>query len=104
MTRARLTFFSFWLLIFTFAGHPAKAESVAGEMSVSTTSEPVPSAPVDPDKVDLTSDNLFYDDANKKMIAEGAVEIAQDGRVVKADRVGEVTSMPIAWWQPAMLP
>ena len=39
------------------------------------------------DKVDLTSDQLFYDDLNKIVTAEGGVEIIQAGKIIKADRV-----------------
>ncbi len=78
MTAVRSLYFSLWLLMFFIVVHPAMAEIA-----------PVVTQAVveDPNKVDLTSDNLFYDDKNQKMIAEGKVEIAQAGRMVHADRV-----------------
>ena len=78
MTAVRPLYLSLWLLMLFIVVHPAMAEIVP----VTT-----PVVAEDPNKVDLTSDNLFYDDQNQKMIAEGKVEIAQAGRVVRADRV-----------------
>lgn len=81
-----LQFWLFSFLLFSSQNVMANASAVpATQAPLSTTS--TEQTVVDPNKVDLTSDNLFYDDVNQKMIAEGAVEIAQAGRVVKADRV-----------------
>jgi LPS-assembly protein len=45
------------------------------------------SIPVDPNQVDFIADKVFYDEVNQVITAEGQVEIAQNGRIVKADKV-----------------
>lgn len=43
--------------------------------------------PDDPDKVDFLADNVSYDETNQIITASGQVEITQQGKIVKANRV-----------------
>lgn len=43
--------------------------------------------PADPDKVDFAANTVSYDEVGQTIIAEGDVEIAQDGKIVRAQKV-----------------
>ena len=64
------------------AGLVEAAIPVAGDL----TAQEIPQSEKEP-PVDFEASSVEYDDANQIITASGAVEIVQEGRIVKADRV-----------------
>jgi len=42
---------------------------------------------IDPEQIDFAANNVTYDEVNQLITAEGQVEIAQDGQIVKAQKI-----------------
>ena len=59
----------------------ARAAIATGELT------PAASVVADPNKVDFAANTVSYNETEQMIIAEGDVEIAQDGKIVRAQKV-----------------
>lgn len=82
---SRMTLLS--VLLAGAAAIPISYAAISEPASVSPVASEEDPLAIDPKKIDFMADAVLYDETNQIITAEGKVEIAQDGKVVKANQV-----------------
>lgn len=87
LQRNRLKFAFASFLLAGVAGLPLSYAAISSGDTAGVLLPVSPSATLSPDQVDFQANTVFYDEVRQMITAEGHVEIAQAGKIIKADKV-----------------